>query len=128
MSPTSYRAAPPRGDRVTVPERWRRVNPPSRKVGPDAERPAPRCKCYGFWVFEAGAGGAEGEPAADGGICGFSAVVGLSADGAVADGAGVLVDGDADGVVVDGVADAWPIRCDFVSLSRRPVTLMFSAF
>ena len=41
---------------------------------------------------------------------------------------GVLVAGDADGGVVDEPVDAWPIRCDFVSESRRPVTLMFSAF
>src|SRR5438477_9798951 len=115
MSPTSYRAAPPRGDCVTVPERWRRVNPSSRKgprrataVRGRTPSAGPAVRRYGFWVFDAGAGGAVGEPPVAGGVCGFSAVVGLSA-------AGVLVAGEADGVVADGVADAWPIRCDFVS-------------
>src|SRR2546425_12597331 len=124
MSPTSYRAAPPRGDRVTLPDRWPRVNPSSPKAHAARGRTpgaGPAVGRYGFWVFDAGAGGAEGEPAADGGVCGFSAVVGLSADG-------VPVVGEADGVVADGLADAWPIRCDLVSESRRPVTLMFSFF
>src|SRR5260370_33020337 len=64
---------------------------------------------YLVCVFSGVCGGAEGEPVAAGG-------------------AGVWpVVGEADGVAV--VEDAWPpIRWALVSLSRRPVTLMFSAF
>ena len=82
--------------------------------GAGARAPGPAMPRQGFWALDAGAGAADGEPADDGAVEGFSAVVGLSAAG------------EADGVFV--VVEAWPIRCDLVSESRRPVTLMFSAF
>src|SRR5882724_3804062 len=117
MSPTSYRAAPPRGDHVTLPERRLPVNPsrattPARATsrGAGARAPDPAMPRQGFWVFDAGAGAAEGEPAEDGAVVGFSAA------------------GEADGVVAVAPVEAWPIRCDLVPESRRPVTLMFSAF
>src|SRR5216117_2301366 len=105
MSPTSYRAAPPRGDHVTLPERCPPVNPsrattPARATsrGAGAHAPGPAMPRQGFWVFDGGAGAAEG----------FSAA------------------GEADGVVAP--LEAWPIRCDSVSASSRPLTLMVSAF
>src|SRR5919108_4222256 len=125
MSPTSYRAAPPRGDRVTLPERCARVNP-SRDEAPLARRgggrrasAGPARQRQGFCCFSAGCGGVEGEPVAAGGG-GVLLVVAPP---------GCVVVVEADGVVVvDGLAEAWPIRCVRVSESRRPVTLMFSAF
>src|SRR5919197_2047152 len=107
MSPTSYRAAPPRGDRVTLPERCPRVNPsrdetPARcdVAGPTGER-RPRLHRYGFCCFSAGCGGVEGEPVAAGGG-------GVSLVDAPP---GCVVVVEADGVVVVGLAEAWPIRC-----------------
>src|SRR5205809_7008125 len=98
MSPTSYRAAPPRGDHVTLPERCPPVNPsrattPARATsrGAGAHAPGPAMPRQGFWVFDGGAGAADGEVAGD-------------------------------------PPEAWPIRCDSVSASSRPLTLMFSAF
>jgi len=61
----------------------------------------------GCWVFDGGAGAADGEPPADGAAEGFSAA------------------GEADGVVAVDPPEVWPIRCDLVSASSRPVTLMF---
>ena len=72
----------------------------------------------GFCCFSAGCGGVDGEPVAAGG----------GGVGLVLAPPGCVVVVEADGVVVDGLAAAEPIRCDFVSESRRPVTLMFSAF
>ena len=94
MSPTSYRAAPPRGDHVTLPERWLQVNPsrdtaPARATSRGARRvtAGPAMPRYLVCVFSGVCGGAEGEPVAAGG------------------GAGLVV-GEADGVAV--VEDAWP--------------------
>ena len=94
MSPTSYRAAPPRGDHVTLPERCLQVNPsrdtaPARATSRGAGRvtAGPAMPRYFVCVFSGAAGGAEGEPVAAGG------------------GAGLVV-GEADGVAV--VEDAWP--------------------
>src|SRR5437870_5669617 len=67
MSPTSYRAAPPRGDHVTLPERCPPVNPsrattPARATsrGAGAHAPGPAMPRQGFWVFDGGAGAADG--------------------------------------------------------------------
>ena len=94
MSPTSYRAAPPRGDHVTLPERCLQVNPsrdtaPARATSRGAGRvtAGPAMPRYLVCVFSGVCGGAEGEPVAAGG------------------GAGLVV-GEADGVAV--VEDAWP--------------------
>src|SRR5437016_1732175 len=60
MSPTSYRAAPPRGDHVTLPERCPPVNPsrattPARATsrGAGAHAPGPAMPRQGFWVCAA---------------------------------------------------------------------------
>ena len=94
MSPTSYRAAPPRGDHVTLPEWCLRVNPsrdtaPARATSRGAGRvtAGPAMPRYLVCVFSGVCGGAEGEPVDAGG------------------GAGLVV-GEADGVAV--VEDAWP--------------------
>src|SRR5256886_2979676 len=112
MSPTSYRAAPPRGAHSTFPERCPPVNPsrataPARATsrGAGARAPGPARPRQGFWVFSVPWAGAEAEP---------PEVVGEGAAG------------DADGAVAP--LEAWRIRCDLVSASSRPVTLMFSAF
>src|SRR3989442_15121871 len=117
MSPTSSRAAPPRGAHVPFPGRGPPVNPsrattPARAAsrGAGARAPGPAMSRQGFSVFDGGAGAADGEPPADGAAEGFSAA------------------GEADGVVAVAPLEAWPIRCDLVSASSRPVTLMFSAF
>ena len=62
-------------------------------------------------------------------VCDFSGVCGGAEGEPVAAGGGGVwpVVGEADGAAV--VEDAWPpIRWALVSLSRRPVSLMFSAF
>src|SRR3989442_2902663 len=115
MTQTSYRAAPPGGDHVTLPERCPPVNPsrattPARAAsrGAGARAPGPAMSRQGFSVFDGGAGAADGEPPADVAAEGFSPAV--EADGAVAP------------------LSAWPITCDLVAASSRPVTLMSSAF
>src|SRR2546428_12087783 len=112
MSPTSYRAAPPRGDHVTLPERCPPVNPsrattPARAAsrGAGARAPGPAMSRQGFWVFSVPWAGAEAEP---------PEVVGEGADG------------DADGT--RATLEGRPIRCDLVAAASRPGTLMFSAF
>src|SRR5438128_12337902 len=73
MSPTSYRAAPPRGDRVTLPERCPRVNPSREETPARATwrgrrvNAGPARQRQGFCCFSAGCGGVEGEPVAAGG-------------------------------------------------------------
>src|SRR5215470_2827646 len=141
MSPTSYRAAPPRGDpgkvlapssdvkrhmelcRCDVKMSSRTFSVKRSSLGergadarrrPRARRPTPAR----YLVFPGISGGLDGEPTDAGGGTGGVLV---DADGLVA------VDGEADGIVV-ALLDFWPIRCARVSESRRPVTLMFSAF
>src|SRR5260370_9062182 len=110
MSTTSYRAAPPRGDHVTLPERCVGVNPsrdtaPVRATSRGAGRvtAGPAMPRYLVCVFSGVCGGAEGEPVAAGGAGGWPVV------------------GEADGVAV--VQDACPpLRWALSSLSRPPRT------
>src|SRR3990167_4656210 len=69
MSPTSYRAAPPRGDLRTVPWPGRSVNPPYRPgraegLPPRIGRPLPRrhAKAHAVGQPHLALGDAEGDP------------------------------------------------------------------